>query len=77
MSMAFEISEEDVILSVEKNTGINISEQTAEMIINVIDHDYIDRAALRGGTFLEDQMDAALDAIWEEVQTHFNEEELV
>ena len=70
--MNFEITLDDIKQAVEVNTGIEISEETADRIMTAIDHNYIERAALRGGTFMADQVEAMLDAVYEEVVNNFD-----
>ena len=78
MGTAFGISEDDIAIVIEQNitrfTGDKARvDAAATELINEVDHERAERAALKGGTDMDDQTMAAYQDIAEQLETlgHF------
>lgn len=66
MTIAFDISEEDIIAAAKEHLGIDLSFDEAEGLMNKLDRSKIEEAALYGND-LETQTTYAVEAISEQL----------
>lgn len=74
MGTAFQITEDDVCLVIERNIERYTGDKTqvdavAAQLLDELDHDQAERTALDGGVDMDDQTDAAQQNIAEQLQS--------
>jgi len=63
LSMAFGITSEDVVTVYDSKYGITIDDEEAERLFDLLDQDLVAVEACKGGTDMDDQIEAAYDEI--------------
>lgn len=63
LSMAFGITQEDVVNVFDSRYGVEIDDEEAERLFDLLDQDLVAVEACKGGTDMDDQIEAAYDEI--------------